>query len=239
MDPKEKILIVDDNEGMCKSLALIFSKNGHETETAGTGQEGLRKGRDGSFHLALLDIKLPDMNGVELLISLKEMHPHMSVVMMTAYASVENVVEALNQGASGYLKKPLNMDEVLAIVREAFEKQRLIMEKIKAEEALRRANRKILEQQEKLMEEERLKVLIQMAGATAHEMRQPLTVLLGNIEMLTFYENDSEKFSEALNIIRDAGGRIADIVRKIQNIRHYETKPYAGNSTIINIDQDT
>lgn len=238
MDQKEKILIVDDNEGMRKTLALIFSKKGYETETAGTGQEGLKKGKERYFHLALLDIKLPDMNGVELLISLKEMHPHMSVIMMTAYASVENVIEALNQGASGYLTKPLNMDEVRAIVREALEKQRLIREKMAAEEDLRRANRKILEQQEKIVEEERLKVLLQMAGATAHEMNQPLTALLASIDLLAFYKDDPEELAEKLDIIRDAGKRLADAVKKIRNIRHFKTKAYVGNTKIIDIDQD-
>lgn len=128
MQEKESILIVDDDEGTCRSLTLIFSKKGYGTQTAGTGREAIEKAQGGLFNLALLDIKLPDMEGVELIAPLKEMHPDIVVIMMTAYASLETAVRALNEGASAYIYKPLNMDAVLAAVREALEKQRLIME---------------------------------------------------------------------------------------------------------------
>jgi|GEM_PF-939716 two-component system, cell cycle response regulator len=102
---------------------------------------------------------------------------------------------------------------------------------------LERANRKILDQQKVLIEEERLKVLLQMAGATAHELNQPLMALLGNIELMSWEKNDCEKVVKRARKIEQAGKRIADIVKKIQTIRHYEIKPYAGNSEILNLDQ--
>jgi DNA-binding NtrC family response regulator len=128
MDRKESILIVDDDESTRRSLTLIFGKKGYETETAGTGREAIEKAQDRFFNLALLDIKLPEVEGVELIAPLKEMHPDMVVIMATAYASLETAVRALNEGASAYITKPLNMDEVRATVREALEKQRLVME---------------------------------------------------------------------------------------------------------------
>jgi DNA-binding NtrC family response regulator len=128
MDRKESILIVDDDESTRRSLTLIFGKKGYETETAGTGREAIEKAQDRFFNLALLDIKLPEVEGVELIAPLKEMHPDMAVIVATAYASLETAVRALNEGASAYITKPLNMDEVLATVREALEKQRLVME---------------------------------------------------------------------------------------------------------------
>ena len=140
MEEKASILIVDDDENICRSLRLIFEKKGYETETAGTGREAIGKAQGRFFSLALLDIRLPDMEGMELLAPLKEMRPEMTVIMITAYASLESAVRALNEGASGYVIKPLNVDEVLANVREALEKQRLIKEKREAEEALRQRN---------------------------------------------------------------------------------------------------
>jgi len=128
MDKKESILIVDDDESTCRSLALIFGKKGYEIETAGTGQETLEKARERFFNLALLDIRLPDTDGVELIASLKEMHPDMVIIMVTAYASLETAIRALNDGASAYLTKPLNMDRVLTIVTESIKKQHLVME---------------------------------------------------------------------------------------------------------------
>ena len=77
MDKKESILIVDDDGGTCRMLSLLFGKNGYETETAGTGREALEKTQERFFNVALLDIRLPDMEGTALLAPLKDWHPDM------------------------------------------------------------------------------------------------------------------------------------------------------------------
>ncbi|QTA78081.1 Two component system response regulator/histidine kinase, PAS domain-containing [Desulfonema limicola] len=112
-----------------------------------------------------------------------------------------------------------------------------IQQRKKTEQGLKAANRKILEQQKAVIEEERLKVLLQMSGATAHELNQPLMSLLGNIELMALNMEDREKLVKHIKNIEEAGQRIAGIVKKIQSIRHYEIKPYMGNGSIVNIDQ--
>ncbi len=157
MDKKASILIVDDDESTCRSLSLIFGKKGYEVETAGTGREALEKVQRRFFNAALLDVKLPDMEGTELLGPLKKIHPDMVAVMVTAYASLETATRALNEGASAYLTKPLKIDEVLATIGNALEKQRLTVENRrlhqKAQQEL--AERK---QAEEALREERDKV---------------------------------------------------------------------------------
>jgi len=128
MNEKQSILIVDDDESTRKTLSMIFERKGYHIETAGTGQEAIEKTNKRFFNVALLDIKLPDMEGVELLAPLKEKHPDMAMIMVTAHASLETAVSALNKGASHYITKPLNMDEVLSTIREVLEKQRLVIE---------------------------------------------------------------------------------------------------------------
>jgi len=128
MGEKESILIVDDDESTCRMLALIFGKNGYEVEAAGTGREALEKAQGKFFNAVLLDIKLPDMEGIGLLAPLHRMHPDMVMIMVTAYASLETAMQALNKGASAYITKPFYMQEVLVTVREALEKQRLVIE---------------------------------------------------------------------------------------------------------------
>ncbi|TET66938.1 MAG: response regulator [Dehalococcoidia bacterium] len=127
MGEKESILIVDDDESTRKSLALILGKKGYETGTAGTGREALERVQERFFNVALLDIKLPDMEGVELLMPLKRMHPEMSVLMITGHSSLESAVRSSLEGALAYITKPLNMDSVLTAVRKALEKQRRTM----------------------------------------------------------------------------------------------------------------
>ena len=136
---KESILIVDDDESTCKTLAFIFNKKGYEVETVGTGHDALEKAKGRFFNLALLDIKLPDIEGIELLVPLKKIHPDMETMMITAYSSVETVIKALNKGASAYITKPLNIDEILIKIRNTLEKQHLITEKRRIEDSLRQS----------------------------------------------------------------------------------------------------
>lgn len=143
MKGKESILIVDDDKSTCRTLSLIFGKEGYVVETAGTGREALEKAQGRFYNMILLDIRLPDMEGIKLLAPLKKMHPDMVVVMVTGYASMETAVRALNEGASAYLTKPLNMDEVLATTRGALEKQLLVAEKRQADEMLRESSEKL------------------------------------------------------------------------------------------------
>ena len=154
MDRPAHILVVDDDASICRTLGLIFERQGYETETAGTGRDAIQRVMERSFDVAFLDVKLPDMEGIELLAPLRERHPDIGVQMITGHASLESALEALNAGASAYILKPLNMDEVLGAIRELLEKQRLVrenrrlyeeaqrelMERRRAEEALEKLN---------------------------------------------------------------------------------------------------
>ena len=106
------------------------------------------------------------------------------------------------------------------------------------EESIRNANRIILEQQKSRIEEERLKVLLQMAGATVHELNQPLATLLGDIELLEMEAGAApETVSRRLGSIVDSGKRIAAVVSRIRPMRGYETKPFAGGDSIVDLHQ--
>jgi DNA-binding NtrC family response regulator len=128
MNEKESILIVDDDASTCRSLSLILNKKGYETGTARTGQEALERVQERFFNVVLLDMKLPDTEGVELIVPLKRMHPDMIILVITGYASLEWVVRSSLEGALAYISKPLSMSSVLTAVRDALEKQRRVME---------------------------------------------------------------------------------------------------------------
>ncbi|RMF88813.1 MAG: response regulator [Methanobacteriota archaeon] len=127
-DERIKLLIVDDEEGMRTTLSDIFRKRGYEVETASKGREGVEKVKKGFVNVVLLDIKLPDMGGVEVLKEIKRESPDTEVVMITAYASLQTSVEALNEGAYGYIMKPFEVDVLANAVAGAVERQRLILE---------------------------------------------------------------------------------------------------------------
>ncbi len=123
MYEKPSILIVDDDESIRRSLSLILKRKGYTTELAGTGRETLEKAQKRFFNVVLLDIKLPDMEGIELLTFLKQMQPGTVIFIVTAYASLETTTQALKIGASAYFTKPLDMDEILDKLDKPFGKR--------------------------------------------------------------------------------------------------------------------
>jgi two-component system, cell cycle response regulator len=129
------------------------------------------------------------------------------------------------------------MPSWLASIRDITGRKKIEEELVQTVSGLKKANKKILEQQESVIEEERLKVLLQLSGATAHELNQPLTVLLGNIEILETFGELKEKEEKVVLDINTSAKRISEIVKKIQNIRYDQIQPNAFDSHIIDFDQ--
>ena len=118
------ILVVDDERLIRWSLRQRLEGAGYSVVEAETGAEALERAREG-VDLALLDFKLPDTDGLDVLRQLRGAHPDVLVIMMTAHSSVENAVEAMKQGACHYVNKPLNLDAMLLVVEKALETTRL------------------------------------------------------------------------------------------------------------------
>jgi PAS domain S-box-containing protein len=128
MDEKTSILILGDDDSTRGNLAQVFRRKGYKTKVVGTGREAIEQVVSRFYNVALLNVELPDMQGIDVLMSMKQVCPDMVAIMVTAYASLDSAVSALIQGASAYLIKPLNIDEVLLAVGDAIEKQRLVMD---------------------------------------------------------------------------------------------------------------
>lgn len=116
-----RILVVDDELVVRDSIKEWLADEGFSVETAESGAEALEKLTSQAFHLMLLDVKMPGMDGVEVIRHAKEMHPDLPVVMMTAYATVENAVEAMKIGARDYLIKPFDIEAMIAMVTMLYE----------------------------------------------------------------------------------------------------------------------
>jgi DNA-binding NtrC family response regulator len=117
------ILIVDDDVGICKTLGLILEENGYVVQTAHTGKDAIKKSKASVFNVAILDVKLPDVEGTELLKTLPETTPKMIKIMFTGYPELENAVKALNEGADAYIMKPADPDKILKTIEEKLEQQ--------------------------------------------------------------------------------------------------------------------
>jgi DNA-binding NtrC family response regulator len=124
------ILVVDDERNILKVASAVLKKEGYGVETAQSSEEAIEKfGRNG-LHLVITDLKLPGKSGLELLAYIKSRDPDLPVVVITAYGTIENAVEAMKHGAFNYLTKPVNPDALLSVAREAIEKYELKRENI-------------------------------------------------------------------------------------------------------------
>lgn len=120
---EKNILIVEDDKTVLRTFKNILESEGYIVETAETGKEALEKSKARYYNLALLDIRLPDMNGTELLTKLHKDTPRMMKIIITGYPSLENAVEAVNKGADAYIIKPVDSKKLLKVVREKLRKE--------------------------------------------------------------------------------------------------------------------
>jgi len=118
------VLIVDDEAGIRKLLTTALNENGFSPDSAENGAEAIRKANERYYNLALIDIMLPDVNGVELLAKFKPTRPRTRKIIMTGNPSLQNAVDALNKGADAYIMKPLDIGKVLATLEEQLTKQK-------------------------------------------------------------------------------------------------------------------
>ncbi len=127
---KAKILVVDDEESILETVSGILEDEGYDVTTASSGEEGIRLFKETAPDAVLLDVWLPDTDGIEVLKSIKKDGDALSVIMISGHSNIEKAVEAIKLGAYDFLEKPLSLQKVLIPINNALEKQKLQMENI-------------------------------------------------------------------------------------------------------------
>jgi DNA-binding NtrC family response regulator len=123
MRERARILVVDDDETIRKVLKAILKEKGYIVDTAESGKLAVEKTRVNFYNLALIDIRLRDMEGTELLTTMRKTIPKMRKIIITGYPSLQNAVEAVNKGADAYVMKPFEMEKVFETIAEQLKKQ--------------------------------------------------------------------------------------------------------------------
>ena len=136
MQEKSKILVVDDEPGMRTFLEIILRKEGYSVETAADGMKALDNINNNVFDLAILDILMPVMNGIEVLKRIIEKSPETTVIIITAFASHETAIEAMKLGAYDYITKPFKIDEIKLVIKKALDKKGLERENLRLRKEL-------------------------------------------------------------------------------------------------------
>jgi two-component system nitrogen regulation response regulator NtrX len=123
LDKHAKILIVDDDETVRSTMKIILEDEGYLVDFADCGVEAIQKTREKLYNIAFLDIRLPDMEGIELLQRIKDGVPRTRKIMLTGYPSMQNAIAALNKNADAYLVKPVNIESLLSTVKKQLQLQ--------------------------------------------------------------------------------------------------------------------
>ncbi|HMG69327.1 MAG TPA: sigma-54 dependent transcriptional regulator, partial [Chitinophagaceae bacterium] len=118
---KKRVLIIDDDMDMCTLLSRFLSRNGYETDAAYSGQKGIAKFEESNFDAVLCDFRLGNMDGKEVLLSVKKINPAAIVLIITGYSDIKTAIDVIKQGAYDYITKPLIPDEVLSVLNKALE----------------------------------------------------------------------------------------------------------------------
>lgn len=169
-----RVLLVDDEEDFRKTLARRLTKRGILSEQAGSGEECLSVLERNPVDVVVLDVKMPGMNGLEVLNLIKKRHPKSEVIFLTGHASTQDGVEGIKSGAFDYLSKPIEFDHLLGKISQAYEKIR------REEEKLREAQYR-LRMEQQMIACERLASLGTLAAGVAHEINNPLAIIKESI----------------------------------------------------------
>jgi DNA-binding NtrC family response regulator len=141
IDSRPRVLVVDDESGILDSLNILLRNEGFAPQLAQGGKRGLESIAESSPDIVLTDIRMPNVTGVEILAAVRQSHPDVPVILMTAQATLQSAMQAVNEGAFYYIQKPFRNDELVAILRRAAEYRRLRVENKSLKQAIRRQER--------------------------------------------------------------------------------------------------
>jgi len=182
MPSTPKILVTDDELATLKTLSANLEDMGYRVATATNGKEALELIRKRGFNIVIADIKLPDISGLEILETAKELNPETAVIMITGHASIETAVNAINEGAYAYILKPVTMSELETTLNNALREQRLLSENRELVESLQQSNKSLEEANQALEQVSQAKS--DFTARMSHELRTPLNSVIGFSEVL-------------------------------------------------------
>ncbi len=174
-----RLLVVDDDSGQRETLAAFLRDLGAEVDEAGDGDQALQRLRGGHFDLVITDLRMPELDGHELLREVKQLNPEIGVILVTAYGTVEGAVRCLRDGADDYLLKPLELDEVEHVVRRSLEGRHL-----------RRENREL---KQRLGQLESLPGIVTAGGPMAEVLSTTARVAASDVSVLILGESGTGK----------------------------------------------
>ena len=210
-EERARILIIDDIPDTVDIVQKLFESEGHKVFTASTGEEGVRKAVQVKPDVVLLDINLPGIDGNVALRKIKKENPDQSVVMLTAYATLDNAIQALKEGASDFVKKPFEMDHLVHIVNRCIEKSRIMREKERLEDEVRRLS--ITDDLTGLYNRRHFHRKLEEETVRARRQKVPLSLMMFDLDNFKKY-NDTHGHIEGDKVLERIGKIVGQCIRQ-------------------------
>ncbi|MGD0915520.1 MAG: diguanylate cyclase [Thermodesulfobacteriota bacterium] len=207
---KGKVLVVDDAPDTLEIIQTLLHYEGYDVITASTGEEGVKKAEEEKPEVILIDINLPGIDGNEALKRIRQINPHQCVVMLTAFATVENAIQALKEGASDFLKKPFENEHLIHIVNQTLEKSHTLKEKERLEEEIRRLS--ITDDLTSLYNHRHFFKILESELARLNRQKTSLSLLMLDLDNFKRY-NDLYGHVEGDRVLRKVGEIINHSIR--------------------------
>jgi len=190
-----RILVIDDELGIREGCRRVLAPLGYSVEVAENGAEGLRKVREWSPDLVLLDVMMPDITGIDLLEPIHAHDPDIVCIIITGYATVALAVQAVKRGAYDFISKPFSADALILAVHQGLERRRLVLES-KRMQALEAEARELAQAKEELERLDKMKSAFMLT--VAHELRAPVAAIQGYLRLILDGYADPDKQREML-----------------------------------------
>jgi two-component system, OmpR family, phosphate regulon sensor histidine kinase PhoR len=217
-ETKPKVLIVDDERGLRIGTKRILQSEGYDVDVAENGTEGIELGTKNDYDLAIIDLKMPDIDGIEVLKKIKKARPNTICYIATAFASFDTAIEATKLGAQSYIPKPFTTEELIKHLETGYEKRLLILES----ERLRK------EREERLLEiafeKSRLNTIVSSIIDGVIVVNKTGELVLFNPASLKYFELNEIIIGE--KILGILPKEVSDLINKILTAKKYENKSY-------------
>lgn len=232
---KPKILVVDDEPLITNLFEVSLREEGYPIEIASNGKKAMERFLYGDFDVVITDVNMPEMDGRSLLDNLKSVKPEVIVIVITGYPSVDSAIETMRMGAYDYITKPIDPDVVINVIKRAWDKQSLELQKEDLLKRLQDANLHLTEANEKLRELDRLKS--HFISTVSHELRTPITSIKGSIGLILHNTagsvNDDTK--ELLGICYKNTDRLIRLINNLLDVQKIEAGKFELNRENIDI----
>ncbi len=231
MEKEINILVVDDEAGIREGCRRALTPLGYNVEVAETGAAGLRKLRDGTFDLVLLDLMMPGMSGMEALGRIQEIDPQMVIIIITGYATVEAAVQTIKRGAYDFISKPFTSDDLILVVNQGLEHRRLVLE-TKRLQAIEEEARELARAKTELEKLDAMKSRFMLT--VAHELRAPVAAIQGYLGLiLDGYANEDAQ--EMVESSYQRCGELLDMIDDLLLLARMKEKATEAKKTTVSM----